>query len=275
MFFSVIIPTYNRKHLLKRSIESVIKQSFNDFELIVVDDGSSDGTSDFVRENYPKVILIEQDNHGVSHARNRGIERSSGEWICFLDSDDEWLAHKLEKQFQFINEHKGLRLIHGEERWVRNGVRVNQKLVHKKGGGDQFCRSVDLCIISPSTVCIHHTVLNEFNGFREDFAVCEDYDLWLKITAKYPVGFIEDELIIKYGGHDDQLSSSMHAMDYYRVLSLIELLEETYLECDKKNYALSSIDKRVAVLEKGALKHHNKALLLKLDLLKDRRQMLS
>ena len=102
MKVSVIIPTFNRKHTLKRAIDSVLKQTYNIFELIIVDDGSNDGTGEWISKKYPKIQYIYQSNSGVGSARNRGIHSSKGSWIAFLDSDDQWLPKKLEEQlFRF------------------------------------------------------------------------------------------------------------------------------------------------------------------------------
>ena len=139
---SVIIPTYNRKNLLKRALHSASSQTLVPQEIIVVDDGSSDGTKDWVLERFPCVRYISQDNSGVSSARNRGIREAKGSWIAFLDSDDEWMPDKLEKQEIAINDSKEAWLCHTNEIWIRNGIRVNQMKKHQKYGGhsDQLSR---------------------------------------------------------------------------------------------------------------------------------------
>ncbi|MBT6957817.1 MAG: glycosyltransferase family 2 protein, partial [Opitutae bacterium] len=122
---SVIIPTFNRLGYLPRSLGSVLAQSYDDYELIVVDDGSTDQTVDAIQQDYPSVNLIEQENKGVSAARNAGIRAASGEWIALLDSDDEWLPGKLNSQMNALESHPEYRLCHTEEIWIRDGVRVN------------------------------------------------------------------------------------------------------------------------------------------------------
>ncbi len=258
-FFSVIIPTYNRKDFLERSINSVLNQSFKDYELLVVDDGSSDGTKEYLEKKGISFLSVGEQGVpvGVSKARNVGVSQTKGEWICFLDSDDEWLEDKLEKQHQFILENPEFKLVHGEERWVRNGVRVNQMKKHQKGGGDQFFRSLELCVISPSTVCLKRELYDLHKGFREDFSVCEDYDLWLKITSSEKIGFIEDELIIKYGGHEDQLSRKFKAMDYFRVKSIDWCLENLALNESQREESISVLKRKSEILMKGYQKHQN------------------
>lgn len=254
--FSVIIPTFNRESSIKRAIESVQAQSWRKFEIIVVNDGSTDSTKDLLEE-VVGIRVINQKNHGVSHARNRGVEIAKADWICFLDSDDEWLPQKLECQAKYIEENPRVQCIHTEEIWIRNGLRVNQMKKHKKGGGDQFLSSLKLCLISPSSVCLHRNLLSEFGGFREDYMVCEDYDLWLKVTAKYDIGFIDRPLVKKFGGHEDQLSRKFFAMDYWRIKSLDWILRHGNLEEEKQLQTMLVLKKKSKILIRGYLKHNN------------------
>ena len=147
-----------------------------------------------------------------------------------------------------------VRIVHTEEIWVRNGVRVNQGKRHKKEAGDIFIRSLDLCLISPSSVIMHRSIFDEFGFFREDLPVCEDYDLWLRITAQEKVGFIEEPLIYKYGGHDDQLSRKFHSMDKYRVLSMIGVLKSSILNDEKRSALIATIQGKCSILINGATK---------------------
>jgi glycosyltransferase involved in cell wall biosynthesis len=255
-FFSVIIPSFNRSHTITRAIESVLKQSYQNFELIVVNDGSVDNTLEVLKNYSGQIKLINSiQNQGVSAARNLGIKQALGEWVAFLDSDDEWLETKLARQFDYINANQDGVAVHTNEHWVRNGVRVNQKKWHEKAGGDQFARSCQLCVISPSSVAIKKTVLIELGLFREDFPVCEDYDLWLKLTAKYPIGFLSEELIIKYGGHADQLSQKLKAMDWFRIKSLVWILEHGNLSPAKCASALIELERKYQILRTGYKKH--------------------
>ena len=251
---SVIVPTYNRAHTLKRAIDSVYKQTYKNIELIVVDDGSVDNTEKVINEKFEKIIYIKTTNKGVSAARNKGIEISRGKYICFLDSDDEWLSNKVEKQITLM-ENSSFRWVHGEERWIRNGVRVNPRKVHKKSGGDIFIRSLHLCLISPSTVLLEKDLLLEFNGFDENYLVCEDFDLWLRILLKFEIGFISDELIIKYGGHNDQLSARYKAMDDFRIKTFEKLLDDEDLSDERKRELVKVALKKCDILISGYQKH--------------------
>ena len=265
MKISVIIPTFNRVSLLGRAIDSVLKQSLRDFELLVVDDGSTDGTQDFIQEKYiqeSRLKYFKISHRGVSGARNFGIRKSLGNWIALLDSDDEWLPHRLEKQQQLWKRQRSLRLIHGEEIWIRRGVRVNPKRVHQKFGGFIFEKCLPLCLISPSATLMEKALLEEVGLFDEEFVVCEDYDLWLKITSLYPVGFVEEPIIIKYGGHGDQLSARFKAMDFWRVQSLVRLLEIRDFSSEKRERIIEEILKKASLLEKGYLKYNREKELI-------------
>ena len=176
---SVVIPTYNRRRWIGRAIRSVLEQTYTPAEIIVVDDGSSDGSMEYILENFPLVNFVKQSNQGVSSARNKGIRLSSSKWIALLDSDDEWYPEKLEKQVKAIQEKPDHKFCHTEEIWVRNGVRVNQMKKHQKYGGHIFEKCLDMCRISPSSVLFQKSILDKTGWFDKELRVCEDYDLWL------------------------------------------------------------------------------------------------
>jgi glycosyltransferase involved in cell wall biosynthesis len=220
---SVIIPTYNRGIFLKEAIVSVLNQRYQDFELIVIDDGSSDCTQEIVQK-YPRVIYKYQSRSGVSKARNEGIKIAQGEYIAFLDSDDLWDRNKLWRQMEVMKE--GWKISYTDEIWLREGVRVNPKKKHRKYSGFIFDKLLPLCIISPSSCMIKREVLEDVGYFDETLPVCEDYDLWLRIGRKYEIKFIEEKLIIKRGGHPEQLSKSMWGLDRFRVKALEKILKE-------------------------------------------------
>ena len=256
---SVIIPTHNRASFVQKAVQSVFDQSFKNWELIIVDDGSTDNTQDLLKfhANHPKVRLLKTLNRGVSAARNLGVRQALGTWIAFLDSDDQWLPEKLEKQMDESRRNPKISIIHGNEIWVRRGIRVNPMKKHQKRGGDLFSQALKLCCISPSTVLIKKSLFDKVGGFREDFPVCEDYDLWLRITSCYPVGYIDDFLIKKYGGHGDQLSGRYRAMDYWRVLSLSYCLSSLPLPPEKQKQAKVELRQKGNILLKGYRKHGN------------------
>lgn len=252
---SVIIPTFNRAHVLKRAIDSVYNQTYKNIELIIVNDGSTDDTLQLLEQYEAKVFTTK--NQGVSAARNLGIKIATGQWIAFLDSDDQWLLDKIEKQINYslINPH--INIIHGDEIWIRNGKRVNPKNKHKKGGGDQFFACVKLCAISPSVVILKKEIFDDIGLFDENYPCCEDYDLWLRITSKMEVGYLDDFLINKYGGHEDQLSRKYKAMDYWRVKSLDNILKSDELSNEKYQLAKEELKIKANILLKGYEKHNN------------------
>ena len=253
MNISVVIPSYNRKEFLKRSIDSAINQTKKPFEIIVVDDGSTDGTETMIKSDYDFVKFIKQKNKGVSAARNIGIEVSIGEWICFLDSDDEWKKDKLEKQIIAMKSNPGYKFFHCNEIWIKNGIRINQKKKHKKYGGDIFDKCLDMCRISPSSVMIDKTVFDEVGNFNENLVVCEDYELWLRICDKYRVFFIDEPLIIKYGGHQGQLSYSIESIENHRIKALEHLILGN-LNRKNKRHAIQMLLSKLNIYLKGLVK---------------------
>ncbi|HIE42781.1 MAG TPA: glycosyltransferase [Nitrospinaceae bacterium] len=248
---SVIIPTFNRGHCLEESIRSVRDQNFPDFELIVVDDGSVDNTIEVVNQ-FPDIRFIRLDkNRGVSFARNCGLKQAQGDWIAFLDSDDLWKKGKLQAQVQWVNQHPDCYAVYTDEIWVRNGVRVNQMKKHQKYSGEIFQYCLPLCIVSPSSVLLRTKMLNEVGGFDESMLVCEDYDLWLRIAKQYPFHFIDEKLIVKRGGHADQLSSKFWGMDRWRVYALEKLLKENRLNEEQRDGVVAMLIEKCRVLILG------------------------
>jgi len=257
MNISVVIPSFNRKNTLSRSIDSVLKQTYKPSEIILVDDGSTDGTRGFILSSYPNIKYFFQPKKGVSSARNKGILESSSEWIAFLDSDDEWMPQKLEKQKKQLEKHSGIFISHTNEIWIRNGVRVNQMKKHQKYGGYIFDKCLDICRMSPSSVLIHKRVISDIGVFDETLQVCEDYDLWLRITSKYSVLFEKELLIIKYGGHKDQLSKVKEGIEQFRIQSLEKILTTNYLTKDQFTTTKNMLIRKLSIYSKG-LKKRNK-----------------
>lgn len=251
---SVIIPTYNRVSSLTRALDSVLAQSQRASEIIVIDDGSTDDTPHIMERDYSHVNYYYRENRGVSAARNCGIRKARGEWIAFLDSDDEWLPDKLQMQIQRINQRPGCRVIHNEEIWIRDGVRVNQMNKHRKYGGMIFDYCLPLCVISPSAVLLHRSVFDKVGMFDESLPACEDYDLWLRICALYPVEYIAEPLIVKYGGHEDQLSRQFWGMDRFRIQALDNIIESGVLTPPQKSAAIDTLLEKCSIYINGAEK---------------------
>ena len=249
---SAIIPTHNRSQTVLRALRSVYAQRILVNEVIVIDDGSSDDTVARIQAEFPGVILICLTQHGVSHARNRGIDAAQGEWLAFLDSDDEWLPIKVETQLNAVRNNPSSRICHSNEIWIRNGRRVNPMNKHRKHGGWIFEHCLPRCVISPSSVLLHRSAIEEFGNFDESLPVCEDYDLWLRLTATLPVMHIPKPLIKKYGGHADQLSGSRWGMDRYRIWSLEKLLAAKTLTAAQERQALGELIRKIDIYLTGA-----------------------
>lgn len=253
-FFSVIIPTYNRKTLLKTALESVLDQTFDDFEVVIIDDGSTDNTNKMIERYEDKRIkYIHQDNHGVAHARNRGIENSEGKFIAFLDSDDKWVRQKLQRACDYINECPAISIFHTEEVWYKGGKLLNQKKKHMKPSGHVYKYALPLCCISISTAVINKKVFNDVGLFDESLPACEDYDFWLRATHKYEVKLIKEYLTIKDGGRPDQLSSQ-RGLDRYRIKALEKMLLSKELNRNEYELTRKELVKKCLVFSSGAEK---------------------
>jgi glycosyltransferase involved in cell wall biosynthesis len=250
---SVIIPTYNRGWIVQEAIESVLAQDFADYELIVVDDGSDDNTPAVLAGYGRAITVLHQSNSGVSTARNAGVAAASGQLIAFLDSDDLWLPRKLSTQVKFFEDHPDVVINQTQELWIRNGVRVNPKQRHHKFSGMIFEPSLALCLVSPSAVMLKKRLFEEVGGFDEQLPACEDYDLWLRISCRCPVHLIDTPLIIKRGGHADQLSKAA-GLDKYRIRSLVKIIESGLLTQQQRRAALNTLREKCAVYAGGCRK---------------------
>ena len=267
-FFSVIIPTYNRWPVVGEAVQSVLDQTFDDYELIVVDDGSDDQTCEQINKAYPNVLVLRQENRGVSAARNSGVAASNGEWIAFLDSDDLWLPEKLERQRETILDDPSIQLLHTDEIWYRRGKRVNPAKKHRKAGSDgesgddMFRRSLEMCLISPSSAVIRREVMERTGPFDETLPACEDYDMWLRIMVHHKVTHLPESLAIKRNampeGHGEaQLSATVPAMDQYRVRSMEKLVSSGALDQSWTILALTEIIRKSMIMA-GGLKKRGK-----------------
>ena len=250
---SVIIPTYNRGWTIGEAVDSVLAQDYRDFELIIVDDGSTDNTSEVLDAYRGTIKIFRQTNKGVSAARNRGIAEASGKFIAFLDSDDLWLPQKLSRQVEFFNTTPDALICQTEEVWIRSGVRVNPKKRHQKPSGMIFESSLALCLVSPSAVMIRRSLLEIVGNFDETLPACEDYDLWLRITCRFPVYRIDTPLIIKRGGHEDQLSASF-GLDRFRIKAIKKIMESGFLSKGQYAAAVKTLREKCNIYAAGCRK---------------------
>ena len=259
---SVIIPTYNRVKFLPACINSVLKQSIPVEEIIVVDNNSSDGTVNYIRDKFKMVRVLIERNKGVSFARNLGILNSKNNWVAFLDSDDEWMPDKIQKQIELIKRlNYKVNFIHTNEKWVRNNIILNQKKKHAKKGGYIFQDCLDICKISPSSTLIKKSLFDQYGLFNTKFKVCEDYELWLRFTSKIEIGYINEVLIKKNGGHNDQLSKKYWGIDRYRIKALEKLIVTNNLTIEYKVMAVKKLIEKINILILGAINRKNKRIL--------------
>ncbi|MGC8493209.1 MAG: glycosyltransferase [Syntrophobacteraceae bacterium] len=228
---SVIIPTYNRANFVCEAVRSVCDQRGvrEPVEIIVVDDGSTDETREALAKETGRIRYVRCDHSGVSAARNLGISLSRGEWIAFLDSDDLWLPGKLCEQMKFFGAHPEILLCQTEEIWMRSGKRINPRKYHKKPSGNCFPLLLERCLVSPSAVVVHRSLFDLAGLFDESLPACEDYDLWLRIGCRVPIGLVERPLIIKRGGHADQLSATVPSLDRYRIEAIVKSIRSGLL----------------------------------------------
>ena len=246
---SVIITTYNRRHFLREATESVLGQTRQADEVIVVDDGSTDGSEEVIADL--PVRYAWKENGGVSSARNSGIALARGDYLAFLDVDDLWKKNKLAVQMAAMNLADSM-VSYTDETWIRNGRHLNQGKRHKKYSGSIYERCLPLCIISPSSVVIRRDVFDAVGLFDEALPVCEDYDMWLRICCRFPVLFVDESLIVKQGGHADQLSRRYDVMDSYRVTAMVKALESGVLNRGQRQATLAELAGKCAVIIKGA-----------------------
>ncbi len=251
---SIIIPTYNRANWIAEAVESVLNQTFRDFELLVVDDGSTDETPEVLEPFFHQLIYIAQPNRGVSAARNTGIKHARGDYLCFLDSDDLWKPRKLEIQLEEMTRHPEFRMSYTDEVWIRRGRWANPKKRHQKYSGWIFENLLPLCIISPSSVLIARSVFEEVGLFDESLPAGEDYDLWLRIGSRFPILFIPQKLIVKRGGHPGQLSQQFWGLDRFRVRSILKVLKSGNLNPRDARLARKMLVEKCRILATGSEK---------------------
>ncbi|MEW6534158.1 MAG: glycosyltransferase family A protein [Candidatus Auribacterota bacterium] len=254
-YISIIIPLYNRAGLIGRAIKSVLRQTHVNFELLIVDDGSADEPASTIQSFADERIrYIRQPHGGVSAARNRGVTESRYPLIAFLDSDDEWLPNKLERQYTLMRDNNAVRICYTGESWIRNGNPFPHRKSEQKFSGDIFEQCLNDCFIGCSTVMMEKALFMRAGMFSLDFPVCEDYDLWLRIAARSKIYYINEPLILKYGGHDDQLSRQYWGLDRYRLEAIRRILASGILTDQQRRQAVDILLKKCAIVVGGSLK---------------------
>jgi glycosyltransferase involved in cell wall biosynthesis len=223
----------------------------------VIDDGSTDNTKEIVKSFGNKMKYHFQEHKGVSAARNLGLDLAQGDYIAFLDSDDLWKKEKISIQMSFMNAFPKAKVCYTEEIWIRRGVFVNPKKKHRKYSGWIFDRVLPLCLISLSSALFRREIFEETGKFDEELLVCEDYDFGIRLALKYPVYFLSKPLIIKRGGHPDQLSRKYWGMDRFRIKALEKALHLD-LTPHQEMLVRQEIVKKCQILGSGFEKRNNK-----------------
>ena len=255
-FVSIIIPTYNRAYCLQKAIDSVLSQTYPYFELIVVDDGSKDNTANLVENYNSDIVFIRQENKGPAAARNRGVQAARYELLAFLDSDDWFAENKLEVQVRALQEKPAYLISHTQEIWYRNGSILNQKIRHRKNSGDIFSQSLELCAVGMSTVLMYRKIFERFGLFDEEFPCCEDYELWLRVSAEQDFLLVDQPLTLKDGGRNDQLSSLYRqGMDKFRIQAIMKMLVSGSLNAVQKEAAIVELQRKCTIYGTGCIKH--------------------
>ncbi len=292
MDYTVIITTIpSRQDLLMRSLTSVMQQSLPAREVIVVCDRTSlqhslatlrDISIQYLQQNLnninsinagellSKIKFIESDSKGISSARNSGINAATSKWLAFLDDDDEWLTEKMFQQAKIIEEANGAdmssiatmpkySICHTMEKWLRKGQHIKQMAKHQPSGGKIYLKSIQLCSMAPSSVVIHREIFNRYGMFDERMSVCEDFDMWLRITAYEEVLLAKQSLVIKHDGHANQLSHLYWGMDRFRIYALQKMLREQNLTTEYREATEHSINQRLSILAEGARKRNKQS----------------
>lgn len=239
---SVVIPYRNRSNLLPRAVRSVLEQTFQDFELILIDDGSTQASDIQFSQNDIPVVTTSIPPSGVSAARNQGVKLSNSPWIAFLDSDDEWLPMKLQRQWEFLQSNEDIQVLQSQEKWIRYGKEILIPKKYQKTDENLWEKSLKSCMVTMSSVLISREIYWKLGGLKEELQTCEDYDLWLRILVHTHIHLLPEYHLLRYSGHGDQLSERFPAMDRFRIYSLFLVREE--LISDRKSF-----QKKLDILE--------------------------
>lgn len=256
----MVIPTFNRAVLLERAVDSVLDQRVQCSELIIVDDGSTDNTQELLDKyltlTEKNIRIYHQQNKGPAAARNIGVGMARFPFVAFLDSDDHWHKRKLEKQYQYLADNSKYQISYTREKWLKRGHHFNQKKKHIPRNGDIFTHCLQLCLVGMSTVMMKREIFAHVGFFDESLRCCEDYDLWIRISCRYPFLLIDEPLTVKEGGREDQVSFQYRlGMDQMRIYSLKKLLDTGMLDSHRYYLVFKEFKEKVTVFGNGCMKH--------------------
>jgi glycosyltransferase involved in cell wall biosynthesis len=241
--------------MLAEAVRSVLAQSYDPLELLIVDDGS---TEDLHLEMFAadeRVKALRTVPRGAAAARNLGIRAAAGTYVAFLDSDDLWEPGKLALQIRALEDECSAGLCYTDEIWLKHGKWLNQKKRHRKWSGWIFPFCLPLCIVSFSSAVIRYSALDAVGLLNEQLPVCEDYEYWIRLTLLYPVIYLEKKLVVKRGGHPDQLSTRYWGMDRFRIQALMGILGREQLTMVQKELVAREIERKCRIVAQGARNH--------------------
>jgi len=221
---SVIIPAYNAMTYLPKTVESVLKQTFTDFEVLIVDDGSSDNTAEWASQlTDPRIKLVFQENQGAAGARNTGITNSQGEYIAFLDSDDLWEPTKLEKQVKCLDENLSVGLVHTWIAFVDQQSNLAGKVMTTRGEGDIWKQVVEYNPVRCGSTAMVRRCCFDFGVFDQSIRFAEDWDMWIRIASRYSFAIVKEPLVY-YREHPHNKSKNYEKL----LLSLCQIIEKSF-----------------------------------------------
>jgi glycosyltransferase involved in cell wall biosynthesis len=219
---SVIIPVFNGEKFLRRSVDSVLGQSFSDLELVIVDDGSTDGSADIAREYARRDsrvrYLPEAHSGGPTHPTNVGIQKAAGKFLAFLDCDDEWLPGKLEKQMRLLEERPEIGSVVCDLRLVKDDgrtadFRFDPEFNRSFALEEMFCKAF---FFTFSILVVRKEVMDRVGPLDENFKRAADQDIYLRLLAAAPFGFV-NEILVSFDAHSDSTSTLKTAANYKRL----------------------------------------------------------
>ncbi len=244
---SVIIPTYNSAVYICEAIESIFNQDYKNIEIIVIDDGSIDDTKEVLKKYQGRIKYFYQKNRGVSAARNYGISISTGEYICFLDSDDHYERTKISTQLKYLIEHIDYKMIYSDLSIFKNDVILFESY-HKKNSmkgveGFIFNDLILNNLIHTITVMVSRDIFYTVGLFDESLITGEDYDMWLRISLEYKIGYIPAALASYRRGHESLTTNkNIRNFDYTEPV-LISIIKK-YLNNYRSKFKISSLKLR-------------------------------
>lgn len=268
---SVIIPTYNRKHIVVDAIRSAIEQEPKNYEVIVVDDGSTDGTVEYLEFLNLPIKIIRKENGGVSSARNAGIKQAMGKYIAFLDSDDLWLPGILKAQSDYLESNPLIPLVYVDQHIDLQGKRIDvtrftmKKLTHEEMSKFDLPGFAQSPPIHISSIMVRKSIFDEVGYFNEGLRIHEDTDMWNRISEKYELGYIEKPLsvfrweqdpdhLLKPSARKEFMSEGRKYMKLYEDRRKDRELTEREKEAIKKSYhRMEQLDQLIELREKAEI----------------------